>query len=148
MATPSSKDDKNQPQITQGGGQKKRDQFWTVVVIAVVVLILGVIVRVKYLNEKRTAPAPTGQISTLQSRQEILKLVPGGSIQWVSIPRGMCYEINLAKDGECITSFGNSEEYPRPMCQGVSTRRSGPVFQIGLQSDHLTTAAVDLFPCN
>jgi hypothetical protein len=52
MATQSKDEKKDQPLITQGGGQKKRDQFWTIVLIAVVVLILGVIVRVKYFKEK------------------------------------------------------------------------------------------------
>lgn len=147
MATPNKDEKKDQPQITQGGGQKKRDQFWTIVLIAVVVLILGVIIRVKYFNEKPAATASTGQMSTvLQPSQRILKLVPGGSIQWVSIPRGMCSEANPAQG--CVNWFINDESTPVQLCRGIPVNVPGPSFRIGFSADQKTTVAVDLFPCN
>lgn len=95
------------------------------------------------------SPGPvvtTSEGQVLQTSQHI-NLVGGDDVRWVTIERSMCYEVNLARDGECITTYRNTEDQPRSMCQGKPTDLSGVVFQLGLQADHDTTVAVDLFPC-
>lgn len=119
--------------------------------IILLVILMSLIYRGYSHFHKQTtiteATASTGQMSTvLQPSQRILKLVPGGSIQWVSIPRGMCSEANPAQG--CVNWFINDESTPVQLCRGIPVNVPGPSFRIGFSADQKTTVAVDLFPCN
>lgn len=135
----------------------------TLLVIMGIAVIIAILYTLGVWDEKRPypqvlandTPTATSQVVTTESggsqtvsgSQKILSLVPGQAIQWVSIPRGICYNTSLPKDGECVAVFLNDESRSELKCQGRQSRHSGPIFRIGFATDHSTTVAVDMFPC-
>lgn len=116
--------------------------------IGILILVLAQLAWLYYQNKgavSRSSPELIG--AARDSKQVGIYLNQGDPIKWVSIPRKICYEVNLAKDGECVTSYINSEGNPRQLCQGKHEHIDTVVFRLGLSSSHKTVAAVDLFPC-